>query len=314
MNKGDKNPHETIAVASDLVMAKLKQKYLDKPPALLSIGHDSEKTILCLRPGIMTLGRDPLNDIVIEVHTISREHLRLTISDDLEMVELEDLASRNGTFLNEKRINAPVILQKDDIITTGNLVFKFLPKGSPDHYLYEQLQFEANTDKLTQCFNKHYFFDVLNREVMKQKANVSALSLIMFDIDHFKQVNDQYGHDAGDYVLKELANLIWHREIREIDLFARYGGEEFVVLLFRSGSEHALKVAERIRSAVAQHRFIYDKQAISVTVSLGIAEYYPGIQSALELFKRADHALYESKRHGRNRVTVDPNCDGLHNH
>ena len=128
-----------------------------------------------------------------------------------------------------------MLIGKDDIVTAGNLVLKFLPKGSPELHLYEQLQFKANTDNLPRCFNKEYLFDVLDREVIKQRCG-SVLSLLIFDIDHFKQVNDKHGHAAGNFVLEELAKLIWQSEIREIDLFAGYGGEEFVILLFRSGS------------------------------------------------------------------------------
>ncbi len=295
---------ETIAIASDQVMAKLKTQLSDKPPALLCFGLDSEKAILDLHSGVMTLGRSLKNDLVIQAHTISRSHFKLTVSEDLETVVVEDLESRNGTLLNDKRIESPVKLSKDDIITAGNLVFKYLPKASPERQLYEQLQFKANTDSLTHCFNKQYLFDVLERELSKQKRGLSSLCIILFDIDHFKEINDLYGHDAGDHVLKSLATLIWHKEIREIDLFSRYGGEEFVILLFRTNLETAFTVAERIRTAVKGHTFEYGDHKIQLSISVGIADTDGSISKPKQLFRQADEALYLSKKRGRNRSST----------
>jgi two-component system cell cycle response regulator len=117
-------------------------------------------------------------------------------------------------------------------------------------------------------------------------------------------VNDTHGHDAGDFVLKEFANLIRSNFLRPKDVFARYGGEEFVVLLGNTNAHAAAEVAEKIRAAVQSHAFQYEGKRIPVTTSLGIAELRSDVESALTLLKQADKALYAAKTGGRNRVVV----------
>jgi diguanylate cyclase (GGDEF)-like protein len=128
--------------------------------------------------------------------------------------------------------------------------------------------------------------------------------LVMFDIDHFKKVNDTYGHQAGDLVLSELATLLT-AALRAEDVFARYGGEEFAVICRGTDVSQAQVVGERIRKAVEGHRFVYEGTQIPVTISVGIAALPdPAVKDATDLVSRADKALYQSKHGGRNRVTI----------
>lgn len=179
---------------------------------------------------------------------------------------------------------------------------KFLPKGDPERLTYDKLHEEANTDGLTRCYNKSYFNNALEAEVKKSKLTGKPLTLIIFDLDHFKKLNDNYGHDAGDYVLKEKAQLIRSNGVRQGDVFARYGGEEFCVLLPNTNLKQGFEIAERLRKLVEKHEFIYDGKRLPVTASIGVADYRQGVATGTDLFKRADSAVYKSKEGGRNQV------------
>jgi len=161
----------------------------------------------------------------------------------------------------------------------------------------------ANLDGLTQIYNHRYFQESLDKEISRSIRQENELSLILADIDNFKKFNDFYGHQAGDYVLKELASLC-SEVIREYDLIARYGGEEFVFVLPETNQVDALIVAEKVRAAVEQHPFHYEGDDYRVTSSFGVA-IFSGVGNPMkktELIERADKALYTAKKKGRNRV------------
>jgi diguanylate cyclase (GGDEF)-like protein len=158
---------------------------------------------------------------------------------------------------------------------------------------------------MTRIYNKGYLLEALEAEFKRAKALHTDFSVIFFDLDHFKNVNDTYGHDAGDFVLKEITSLIRTSHLRPKDIFARYGGEEFVILLSNTGSKAATELAEKIRAAVETHAFVYEGKRLPVTTSLGVAELRAGIESAQTLIKSADKALYSAKTSGRNRVVAD---------
>ena len=163
----------------------------------------------------------------------------------------------------------------------------------------------ANLDGLTEIYNHRYFQEFLDREISRSLRLESDLSLVLTDIDNFKKFNDFYGHQAGDYVLKEVARLC-RDIIREYDLIARYGGEEFVFVFPETGEADALTVAEKIRKAIEQHPFSYDGDDYRVTSSFGVASFSVAGQGKplkkTELIERADKALYAAKKKGRNRV------------
>ena len=149
--------------------------------------------------------------------------------------------------------------------------------------------------------DRRYFIETLERELSRSQRYARELSLIMFDIDHFKTVNDSFGHLAGDHVLKQLA-LAVKAQIRREDVMARYGGEEFAVLLPEIDAPGAHRFAEKIRALVEETTFMFEQTAIRVTVSVGVASLEPAVVSAAALVKVADDRLYEAKRQGRNRV------------
>ena len=165
----------------------------------------------------------------------------------------------------------------------------------------------ANLDGLTGIYNHRYFQEFFDREINRSGRLENKLGLILTDIDNFKKFNDFYGHQAGDYVLKEVAELCTEL-IREYDLMARYGGEEFVFVLPETGEEEALIVAEKIRAAIEQHPFSYDGDGYRVTSSFGVAIFDGAAKTKLfkksDLIERADKAMYTAKKKGRNRVEI----------
>ncbi len=163
----------------------------------------------------------------------------------------------------------------------------------------------ANLDGLTEIYNHRFFQEFLDRELSRSQRLGSQLSLVLSDIDNFKKFNDFYGHQAGDYVLKEFAALC-KGLIREYDLLARYGGEEFVIVLPEASAADAGVVAEKLREAIAAHEFAYAGETYTVTSSFGVAVYEPGPKPLKknELIERADKALYQAKKKGRNRVEL----------
>ncbi len=163
----------------------------------------------------------------------------------------------------------------------------------------------SSTDMMTHLKYKYYFYNILSDRMESTLNSNGILSVVMFDIDFFKKVNDTYGHNCGDYILASVASII-KKSIRGKDLAARYGGEEFTLLLSGESGRNACRVAERIRKMVENHSFEYQGQKISITISGGVAEFSSEINSFLspeELVDVADKALYVSKNKGRNQIT-----------
>jgi diguanylate cyclase (GGDEF)-like protein len=167
----------------------------------------------------------------------------------------------------------------------------------------------SSTDMMTHLKLKYYFFNLLTEAIDAAFLNKQQVAVIMFDIDFFKKFNDTYGHECGDFVLKSVADLI-RKNLRESDVASRYGGEEFTCLLMEAGKDEAMVVAERIRSTINEHDFVYNDQHLHVTISGGISVFDAEtnlVSSPNEFVNQADQGLYMSKNNGRNRVTYfDP--------
>lgn len=293
---------DTTIVLTDIKSAlqASEKEAQKKPAALLVVGGELNGSLFDLIGSSVSVGRSADNTIPLDFNGISRYHFKLN-ADGAEFI-LEDLGSKNGTFLNNKKVEGSAKLNKGDIIKIGAVALKYLPKGDTERLTYDKLNMEANTDKHTGCFNKGYFNNKINLEVNKSKVTGEPLSLIVFDLDHFKKLNDNFGHDAGDFVLKEMASLIRNNGIRENDIFARYGGEEFVILLPKTNIKQSFEIAERLRKLIEAKEFIYDGKRLPVTASIGVADYRQGVLTGTDLFKRADEAVYKSKQGGRNLV------------
>jgi len=294
---------DSTIVLTDIkaALASAEKEAEKKPAALLVVGGELNGTLFDMNEDVISAGRSADNSIPLEFGGISRHHLKITHKGD-EAWFIEDAGSKNGTYVNNNKIETPTQLKKGDMIKLGTISLKYLPKGDPDRLTYDKLNLEANTDRHTGCYNKTYFNNRIDLEVKKSKVTGEPLSLIIFDLDHFKNLNDNFGHDAGDFVLKEMATLIRNKGVRDLDVFARYGGEEFVILLPKTNLKQAYDIAERLRKQLEEHEFMYDDQRLPVTASIGVADYRQGVTSGTELFKRADQAVYKSKQGGRNQV------------
>ncbi len=293
---------DTTIVLTDIhkALAAADREAADRPACLLVVGGELNGTLFDLINSITTVGRNTENTIPLEFQGVSREHFKVLFNG--EQFSVEDMGSKNGTFLNNHKLEGNKGLHKGDIIKIGSIAFKFIPSGDPERLTYDKLNREANTDGHTGCFNKTYFNNSCSFEVKKSKLRGEPLSLILFDLDHFKHLNDNYGHDAGDYVLKELADVIRAGGARDQDIFARYGGEEFVILLPKTNLKHAFEIAERLRRLIESHDFKYENKSLPVTASIGVADYRRGVNNGTDLFKRADKAVYLAKEAGRNQV------------
>jgi diguanylate cyclase (GGDEF)-like protein len=300
----DSDSKTTVIIGDQGTLNKELQKAKEQDACLIIIRGTPQGHRFFLTNNEMTIGRDPSAEISISDQSVSRKHAKVTKEGN--KVRLTDLGSSNGTDVNGKRLATgdSVILAKEDMIKLGNSIFKFLPAGELEIIFYGNLGSAAHTDPLTKIYNKGYLLEALEAEFKRHKALHNDLSLVFFDLDHFKKVNDTYGHDAGDYVLREFCALIRSLHARPKDVFARYGGEEFVLILSNTNANTAAELAEKIRNSVETHAFIYEGKRLAVTTSLGVAELRADIESAQTLLKSADKALYQAKQSGRNRVVV----------
>ncbi len=252
----------------------------------------------------LVIGRSASSDIYIEDKSLSRSHSR--ISYDQGVVTVTDLESTNKTFVNTRALGpfVPTNLGNNDRLKVGNVMFKFMEAGSVEALAHQNLQTQSDRDPLTQIWSKGAL--LMKAPEIFQRARIikESLGVVVFDIDHFKKINDTYGHPAGDYILKELALVVGLQLIRNDDFFARYGGEEFVIFLLGSDESKAREISERVRLAIENHKFVFDGTTIPVTISLGVSLLKAGDAVWEDIFHRGDQALYESKNKGRNRITV----------
>jgi diguanylate cyclase (GGDEF)-like protein len=246
------------------------------------------------------IGRNEMCEIYVDDADVSRIHAKIETSD--HYIYIEDLGSTNGTLINGEKIKRHK-LQDGDRIQVGNLtVLKFNYVDEIEETFNEQLYNAANKDYLTQVYNKKYFIDRLKMEFSYSKRHDTPLSIMMFDIDFFKKINDTYGHLAGDGILKQFAAILSHTK-RQEDLFARYGGEEFILLLRGSKMSTATRIAEKIRTKVESTPFYAEKDELAITVSVGVATFInSNYADYATLIKAADRQLYAAKEAGRNRV------------
>ncbi len=289
------------------------------------------------------IGRDVSNDIVIANKTVSRRHAAIIFDGD-ECI-IEDLNSKNGTFVNDQKITK-YSLSDSDVICIGNeyisvekedktspLLVTETSSLSQDSIVLEK-QFQklmgniqensqlaenvqgikriieinrtklknvANIDSLTGLYNRGYFDQIFQKEILRNARYGHSLSVVLIDIDFFKQINDEFGHEIGDNVLLWVGSILSSRT-RRTDIVARYGGEEFVVLLPETSTENAKIVAEKIRSTIEKESKTNSPKQI--TVSIGVASHPHNGSNGKIVLKAADAALYQSKHSGRNRVTL----------
>ena len=270
------------------------------PVFTVIVGRSTGRTFRLDQPRLI-IGRAAEAEVAIMDLGISRRHAELVESGG--QVWLHDLESMNGTFVNERRLNEPVALTEGDCVRFGaNTLLRFGYRNPLEDRLQEQLYNAAIRDPLTRAFNRRYFDECLEAEWAWSSRRGQPCSVIAFDIDHFKQVNDSFGHHAGDQVLREMGRLV-ALTVRREDTFARVGGEEFAVLVRGTGLPGTVLMAERLRAVVERHRFRVSQGPVQITVSVGVVcSDHPDVLNTELMMTLADRAQYRAKQAGRNCV------------
>jgi two-component system cell cycle response regulator len=248
----------------------------------------------------VTIGREPENSVALDDVNASRRHAVVIEVDGKVLVR--DLDSKNGTYVGNEQITEHE-LQDNDLIHVGRNTLKYLSGDSAEQAYYQQLHSKASEDALTELPNRRYFDQVLDREFARAKRGEEDLVLVMADIDHFKNVNDTYGHLCGDTVLRTFARVLKDR-VRRSEFFARYGGEEFAFILPGASLIAARIFSEAVVDIIAEHAFTYDDREIPITVSLGGALLNSEMNDVEDLIEAADKNLYEAKETGRNKAVL----------
>ena len=244
----------------------------------------------------VSIGRSEQCTVCVNSDMVSRRHA--VINRILGHYIVVDLKSTNGTFINDQRIERAE-LKDGDLLRTGKTVLKYLENNLELEYMQHILSL-ATVDSLTSLHNKRHFDEVFGKEVARAEQTQQPLCLILLDIDHFKKINDGFGHPAGDAVLKHVAGVV-KSQIRPSDTLCRVGGEELALVLPQTPLALAAQAAELIRVAVDNAACNFNGTIIPATLSLGVAQLGPG-EIPEGLYRRADERMYAAKHSGRNRV------------
>jgi diguanylate cyclase (GGDEF)-like protein len=247
----------------------------------------------------LVIGRSPKCEIQVDQESVSRNHCRIRFEGGEFLVR--DLGSTNGTYVNDDLVHDEGRLRHGDQLKVGRTILKFIVGDNVEVEYHEEIYRLMTTDGLTQLHNKRYFDEMLDREVARAKRYKRSFSLLVFDIDLFKNVNDRFGHLAGDAILRQLGAVLLGR-LRVNDVLARIGGEEFALITPEVGLDGAKELAAKINRLIGDTRFEFEGARVKVTVSIGVAEWQTQYEDPSDVLKAADDKMYEAKRNGRNQV------------
>jgi diguanylate cyclase (GGDEF)-like protein len=268
------------------------------PPCLVIISGDDIGRRYELGTQEVSIGRADTCTICVNTDQVSRKHA--TVQCILGKYYLVDMRSTNGTFVNEQKVERAKLLDGDQI-RVGKTVLKYTESHVEQRY-FEHAFNLASMDALTGAFNKRYFDESFSKEVQRSQQAGTPLCIVLFDIDHFKKINDTYGHPAGDAVLKNVSGAV-ASQLRDGDALFRVGGEEFALVLSATPRDLAIQAAEAVRALIESLVTDFMGTRITATLSLGVAELSSGELPAA-LYQRVDEKLYAAKRGGRNRVVA----------
>lgn len=274
-------------------------------PVLICLSGIQRGQRKALTTASLTIGRSHVCDWQIDDASASRRHLiirYLNYNNPQEMPRCtaEDLKSRNGTQVNGVDIEGEAPLNERDRILVGSTVIGLFVRDEAELSHDEAMYFSATSDVLTGLDNRRQLREHLKHQLARARRQNHQIAFLLLDLDHFKSVNDRYGHDVGDEALCHVASLL-KKSCRESDLVARWGGEEFALCLPDTTPDHALALAERIRQSIEMSPLYINGHVVQMTACLGGTCYRPGDDSDT-LFQRADQMLYRAKNAGRNRV------------
>jgi diguanylate cyclase (GGDEF)-like protein len=297
----------TDKTVSDLSLPSLHGLQEDLPGLLFLSGPRAGR-FARMSAGRWIIGRSLDAQIPFPHESVSRQHCEVMVQPD-GTVTIRDLGSLNGTQINGRPVDGrfPVVLEEgDQVRLSASAHLKFVRQSPREAELHEGLYKAAVHDPLTGLLNRRALDARLQQDFAYVRRHGPNLVLAVIDLDHFKKVNDTWGHDAGDLVLKACAARI-REQVRQEDLVARFGGEEFVLAMRGARPRDALALTDRIRQRVAVAAVRVPGGAVPVTLSAGVAHAAEeGIESAADLFALADRRLYAAKHQGRNRVIGPP--------
>ncbi len=290
-------------------MPQKRRSKRDLRPSLVFLTGDLLAVPIPLDREEVILGRALEADVRVNDTRVARQHAKITSATDIGAAEtryiITDLSSPNGTFLNGEKI-VQETLHNGDKITIGQHILRFDLLDEIDREYQHQIRRLLAHDDLTGLLSSRSFFSELRREAGRARQNALPFCVLMMDIDHFKNVNDTYGHLTGSKTIEEIGMCITST-LRNGDVAARFGGEEFAAFLLDAEINQALVAAERIRQTVEKQQFSVIKQGKPsgihhVTMSLGVSSYPTDSEDPIELVEMADSALYRAKHLGRNMV------------
>lgn len=249
----------------------------------------------------ITLGRSPEADIQIVDTGISRNHINTYFNGTSVIVE--DLKSANGTYINGSKLNGKVEIKNGDQVSIGvSTVLKFSLNNQLDTEYKDYVEEQLTKDSLTQAYNRKAFAHFLNSAFITAKRDFSSVCLFMIDVDNFKTINDTYGHQVGDKILKHIADKLI-QTTRSADIVCRYGGDEFAIICPNIDSLSGLQLAEQLRNKVEIMQFTIHGKKVNTTLSIGVSNFPDNdIQCVSQFIAYADKAMYKAKRKGRNQI------------
>jgi len=283
----------------------------ERRPVLIGLSGELLASPIPLERDVVTIGRALEADVRVNDSKVSRLHAEISMSriDDTAgtIFKVRDLGSTNGTLVNGHSIKEQTIVGGDKILI-GDHLFRFELLDAIDQEFQQQVHRLIGHDELTGLLTSKSFFVELRREAERAEQEGLPFCVCMMDLDHFKQVNDRFGHLAGSRTLQDIGVII-KAALRSGDVAARFGGEEFAAFLLDADYAQALVAAERVRKAVESHHFTASNlrlpgrtEAFNVTISIGVAAYPDDGRDPIQLIEMADSALYRAKRNGRNTI------------
>jgi two-component system, cell cycle response regulator len=295
--ESDDNYESTLEVTISRDMGTLIRVAAEQRALVLVLSGTRLGHRLVLGDAPIDIGRGSAAGLILDADSVSRKHARIERFGGGH--KIVDMGSTNGTYVNGVRVKEQ-ILKDGDRIGIGKALLKYIAGGNIEGAYHEEVQRLMRFDPLTNIFNKRHFDESLRLAVFTAAGASKALSLIVFDLDHFKKVNDTYGHMAGDAVLCGATAAV-QTILSPTEVFGRVGGEEFALLCADTELRAALERAEAVRRAVMREPYTFEDKRLPVTVSAGVAQL--GAEEEAEgLFDRADAQLYAAKGAGRNCV------------
>lgn len=274
----------------------------DQRPALIfQTGYEAGRVHM-LEDKQTLVGRGDDSQIQVLEPDVSRRHALFDVTVD--GVEIIDMRSRNGVFVNGERVQRHWLDDQDQIRIGGVMTFKLAFLSSAEQKFLEDLFNAAVHDSLTKLYNKRFFLGMVEKRLLRVVVNKSPVALLALDLDHFKNLNDTHGHPIGDKALRHVADLI-RAECRDNDVVCRFGGEEFMVLLNDVSQDRAVQIAERIRASIEAKPLQHKRGSIPISTSIGVAMSQETDGTPEQLIALADSRLYHAKNAGRNQVCYE---------